>query len=46
MSSDNVTYVMGAVTDQMALLLPLAAGLIALMWGVPKAFRLVKRIAK
>lgn len=46
MEAADFTTIVTAVVDQITLFIPLAAGLIALVWGVPKAFQVVKRLAK
>lgn len=46
MSATDFQTIIDAVMAQINLFIPLAAGLIALLWGVPTAFKLIRKVAK
>jgi len=46
MNTDNIAYLYNGLIDQIGLFLVGSVALVALIWGVPKGFRMLKRLAK
>lgn len=46
MTDNSISYIFNSVITQVTTLLPTGAILIGTLWGVPKAFKLVRKVAK